>query len=230
MDFDGIGRVATNTTLAACAGGLVAMFFVYPRSKKWDTGITVNGFLAGLVAITAPCYWVNPTGCDHHRRDRRRDRGASASTSSSGSGSTTRSARSRCTASAASGARSASACSPPASSASPARPAPTSRRTVDGLFYGGGTDQLVAQLIGSAVVTVVALAAGLALMYASRPPARCGSREEGELEGIDIHEHGAPAYHPEPATPATRRCRRAGLQRGYSAAADADATGISVGD
>jgi Amt family ammonium transporter len=23
--------------------------------------------------------------------------------------------------------------------------------------------------------------------------------EEGELEGLDIHDHGAPAYHPEPA-------------------------------
>ena len=38
MDFEGIGRVATNTTLAACAGGLSAMFFVYPRIKKWDVG------------------------------------------------------------------------------------------------------------------------------------------------------------------------------------------------
>ena len=62
MDFGGIGRVATNTTLAACAGGLVAMFYVYPRSHKWDTGITINGFLAGLVAITCPCYWVSPLG------------------------------------------------------------------------------------------------------------------------------------------------------------------------
>ena len=26
MDFDGIGRVAANTTLAACAAGLAAMF------------------------------------------------------------------------------------------------------------------------------------------------------------------------------------------------------------
>src|SRR4029077_21221445 len=25
-------------------------------------GLTVNGFLAGLVAITCPCYWVSPTG------------------------------------------------------------------------------------------------------------------------------------------------------------------------
>ena len=62
MDWEGIGRVAGNTTLAACAGGMVAVLFVYPRSKKWDLGMSLNGFLGGLVAITAPCYWVNPLG------------------------------------------------------------------------------------------------------------------------------------------------------------------------
>ncbi len=62
MDFQGIGRVATNTTLAACSAGLAAMFYAYPQTKKWDLGFTVNGFLAGLVAITCPCYWVTPTG------------------------------------------------------------------------------------------------------------------------------------------------------------------------
>ena len=62
MDFDGIGRVAANTTLAACAAGLTAMFAAYIMSKKWDVSFTVNGFLAGLVAITCPCYWVSPTG------------------------------------------------------------------------------------------------------------------------------------------------------------------------
>ena len=62
MDFAGIGRVATNTTLAACAAGLTAMMYAYTLSKKWDVGFTVNGFLAGLVAITCPCYWVSPTG------------------------------------------------------------------------------------------------------------------------------------------------------------------------
>ena len=62
MDFIGIGRVATNTTLAACAAGLSAMFYSYIWTKKWDVGFTVNGFLAGLVAITCPCYWVNPVG------------------------------------------------------------------------------------------------------------------------------------------------------------------------
>jgi len=36
------------------------MAWVYPRLRKWDVGITVNGFLGGLVAITCPCYWVDP--------------------------------------------------------------------------------------------------------------------------------------------------------------------------
>ena len=62
MDFMGIGRVAANTTLAASAAGLVAIAVAYPRSHKWDTGISINGFLAGLVAITCPCYWVSPFG------------------------------------------------------------------------------------------------------------------------------------------------------------------------
>ena len=62
LDFEGIGRVAANTTLAACAGGLIAMFWVYPRSKKWDLGMCINGMLGGLVAITCPCYWVSPAG------------------------------------------------------------------------------------------------------------------------------------------------------------------------
>ena len=62
MDFEGVGRVAANTTLAACAAGLTAMFWAYRSSKKWDADFTTNGFLAGLVAITCPCYWVSPAG------------------------------------------------------------------------------------------------------------------------------------------------------------------------
>ena len=62
MDFEGIGRIATNTTLAACTGALVAVAWVYPKLRKFDVGISINGLLAGLVAITCPCYWVSPTG------------------------------------------------------------------------------------------------------------------------------------------------------------------------
>jgi len=62
MDFEGIGRIATNTTLAACAGALIAVAWAYPRSKKFDVGLSINGLLAGLVAITCPCYWVSAAG------------------------------------------------------------------------------------------------------------------------------------------------------------------------
>src|ERR1700761_8982193 len=65
MDAIGIGRVATNTTLAACAGGFTAMAAALwwgSTKGKFDLGFTVNGFLAGLVAITCPCYWVSPLG------------------------------------------------------------------------------------------------------------------------------------------------------------------------
>jgi len=65
MDLIGIGRVATNTTLAACAGGFTAMAAALwwgSTKGKFDLGFTVNGFLAGLVAITCPCYWVSPLG------------------------------------------------------------------------------------------------------------------------------------------------------------------------
>ena len=34
MDWEGIGRVAANTTLAACAGGMVAVLFVYPHDEE----------------------------------------------------------------------------------------------------------------------------------------------------------------------------------------------------
>src|SRR5438477_362265 len=62
MDMAGIGRVAFNTTLAACSAGLTSLFYSYARTRKWDLALTTNGFLAGLVAITCPCYWVDPVG------------------------------------------------------------------------------------------------------------------------------------------------------------------------
>ena len=65
MDAIGIGRIATNTTLAACGGGFTAMMAALwwgSTKGKFDLGFTINGFLAGLVAITCPCYWVSPLG------------------------------------------------------------------------------------------------------------------------------------------------------------------------
>src|SRR4029078_8612041 len=42
MDWEGIGRVAANTTLAACACGIMAVLFVYLRAKKRDIGIVIT--------------------------------------------------------------------------------------------------------------------------------------------------------------------------------------------
>jgi Amt family ammonium transporter len=69
--------------------------------------------------------------------------------------------------------------------------------TVEGLFYGGGTKQLGVQVLGSAVVTVTTFVVALAVMFAVKSLGVLRISEEVELGGIDIHEHGAPAYHPE---------------------------------
>ena len=55
-----IGRIAINTNLAAALGGIAAMFTVWKRFGKPDLSIAMNGALAGLVAITAPCAYVEP--------------------------------------------------------------------------------------------------------------------------------------------------------------------------
>lgn len=51
--------VATNTMIAGAVGGLVAMFYMWKKYGKPDPSMTANGALAGLVAITAPCAFVN---------------------------------------------------------------------------------------------------------------------------------------------------------------------------
>jgi len=51
--------VATNTMIAGAVGGLVAMFYMWIKYGKPDPSMTANGALAGLVAITAPCAFVN---------------------------------------------------------------------------------------------------------------------------------------------------------------------------
>ena len=51
--------VATNTMIAGAIGGLVALGFMWIKFGKPDPSMTANGALAGLVAITAPCAFVN---------------------------------------------------------------------------------------------------------------------------------------------------------------------------
>lgn len=199
MDWEGIGRVAWNTTVAACAGGLVAVFFVYPRSKKWDVGMAINGFLGGLVAITAPCYWVGPwqailigaiagilvpLGVDLLERVRVDDPIGAVpvhgicgiwGTISIGLLATGQFGL------------------PTSTGADNSAP-------IEGLFYGGGTGQLIAQCIGSLSCLVAVGVVSFAMMFALRKLPGSWNlrlRREEELEGIDIVEHGLTAYHME---------------------------------
>ena len=193
LDMQGIARVSFNTTMAACSAGLAALFYAYMRVKKWDLGLTVNGFLAGLVAITCPCYWVSPTGSffigiaagvlviwatdalEYLRIDD--PIGAVPvhlvcgiwGTVSLGLFAT----------------------------GGYGVPTPTgmdSSTLVKGLFYGGGTAQLIAQAIGSGAVVFATLAASVVLMYAVKATGTLRVSAAGELEGLDLHEHGMVAY------------------------------------
>ncbi len=195
MDMQGIARVATNTTLAACAGGLAGLLFVYPRSKKWDCGITLNGLLAGLVAITCPCYWVSPFGAimigliagvlvvlgtdllEYLRIDD--PCGAWPVHGLCGVWGTWSLGL--------------------FATGEYGAPTPTGADTsaaalVKGLFYGGGTDQLVGQIIGNAAIGGGVFVAAMILMYVVKFTGTLRVSKDGELEGLDIHEHGGEAY------------------------------------
>jgi Amt family ammonium transporter len=57
-----VSLAAVNTLLAGAAGGCSAMCYMwlFGPAKKPDPSMSVNGLLAGLVAITAPCAFVTP--------------------------------------------------------------------------------------------------------------------------------------------------------------------------
>ncbi len=193
MDFVGIGRVATNTTLAACSAGLMAMFVAWTMSRKWDVSFTVNGFLAGLVAITCPCYWVSPTGAvllggvagvivvyavealEWMRIDD--PIGAVPVHAVNGVWGTISLGLFASGEYGATGPFAADNSAP-----------------LKGLFYGGGTQLLTAQIIGSAITCVAVFAVAMAVMLAVNAMGILRVSKEGELEGLDLHEHGISAY------------------------------------
>jgi Amt family ammonium transporter len=55
-----VARVCINTLVAAAAGANAALFTSWAKLKKPDLALTLNGALAGLVGITAPCAVVSP--------------------------------------------------------------------------------------------------------------------------------------------------------------------------
>jgi len=59
-DPEVVSRITINTNLAAAAGAIAAMATAWAKFGKPDLALTLNGALAGLVGITAPCAVVNP--------------------------------------------------------------------------------------------------------------------------------------------------------------------------
>jgi Amt family ammonium transporter len=55
-----IAMIFVNTNLAAAAGAVLAMFTSWLKFGKPEVGMSLNGALAGLVAITSPCATVTP--------------------------------------------------------------------------------------------------------------------------------------------------------------------------
>ncbi len=200
MDNAGAGRVAMNTTLAACTGGLAAVFVVFFMVKKWDTAALVNGFLAGLVAITCPCYWVSDVGAcilgavagvlvilgmellEHLRIDD--PVGAWPVHGVCGIWGTLSLGLF------ASGQYSAAGSSPTGVPEIVAH----SPAALTGLFYGGGWAVLKAQAIGSGIVCVATFAAAMAMFKALNAVNLLRVSKQGELEGFDLDQHGASAY------------------------------------
>ncbi|HEY6465965.1 MAG TPA: ammonium transporter [Candidatus Acidoferrales bacterium] len=193
MDFVGIGRVATNTTLAACAAGLSSIIYGFIMTKKWDAGFTTNGFLAGLVAITCPCYWVSPTGAvllggiagvivilgiDLLEWLRIDDPiGAVPVHGICGIWGTLSLGLFACGKYGASG-----------------PVAPDNSAPLTGLLYGGGLHLLTAQAIGSACVTVATFSVAMVVMLAVNAMGMLRLSPEAEAYGMDLHEHGISAY------------------------------------
>ena len=166
---------------------------------KPDPTMACNGLLAGLVAITAPCAFVNPVGaviigaiagvlvilgCSLRREDpqgrrprrsRRRSRWSTAQPWGV----------------------SPLDCSPTASTARGGTGSPT-RRAI-GLLYGGGVNQLLAELIG--VTANFLWVFPVAFVFFMITDKIVGNRTsaKAEIEGLDIHEMGVPGYSHEDA-------------------------------
>jgi Amt family ammonium transporter len=165
---------------------------------KFDLGYTVNGFLAGLVAITCPCYWVSPLGAillgavagivvwlainvmEYLRIDD--PIGAVAVHGFAGIWGTWSLGLFACGQYGSTGPLGADNSAP-----------------VTGLFYGGGFSVLKAQVIGNATITISTFVVTFIMMWLIKQlphPYNLRVEEKGETGpgGLDMYDHGSSAY------------------------------------
>jgi Amt family ammonium transporter len=179
-----IGGIAVNTTLAASMGAIAAMMTTWFRSGKPDVAMAGNGLLAGLVGVTAGAWVVNGLGAivigttagiivvyavsffDKVKIDD--PVGAVSVHGVCGAFGTLAVGL-------------------------------FSSIEVDGvikkgLFYGGGTDQLVSQIIGAAAIGAFVFVTSFILFGTLRATIGLRVDEQEEIEGLDVHEHGFAGY------------------------------------
>ena len=174
-----IGYIAVTTNLAAAAGAVAAMVLASVIYGSCDATMTLNGILAGLVAITAGCDVVSPlgsiliggmAGCLVIAALLFIDRvlkiddpvGAVSVHAVCGTFGTI------CVGLfAADG---------------------------TGLFYGGGTKLLITQLIGAGTAFAWALGIGFVMFQIIRATVGLRVTRHEELRGLDIEEHGMQGY------------------------------------
>ena len=179
-----IGRIATTTLIAAGAGAVMAALVTRLQSGKTDVAMTGNGLLAGLVGITAGCYAVSTIGAliiglvsglivvfavsffDKIRVDD--PVGAISVHGVCG----------------AFGTIAVGLFSNEESEGFIAK----------GLFYGGGTYQLVSHIIGVVAVAVFVFVASTIMFAVIKATIGLRVSEQEEREGLDVHEHGSPGY------------------------------------
>ena len=182
-----IGRVAVTTNLSAAAGAVMAMLVSWLIGKKPDASMSLNGALAGLVAITAGCYTVTPMGAliigliagalvvlsvlfiDEVLKV---DDPVGAV-----------SVHGVC------GVFGTIACG-----LFNAEAVLGIADTNTGLFYGGGFSQLGVQLVGAGACFAWAFAIGLVMFTIIKKTVGLRTTVEEELKGLDIGEHGMEAY------------------------------------
>jgi Amt family ammonium transporter len=173
-----VASIFVNTNLAAAAGALAAMSVTWIRHKKPGLSLSLNGALAGLVAITAGCDIVSPQtsiligiiagtvlvfSVEFFDKVLRIDDpvGAISVHGINGALGTI---------------------------------LVGFFATEGGLFYGGGTSLLVSQLIGVLAVAVWAFSMGFALFYTLKRTIGLRASTKDETLGLDITEHGETAY------------------------------------
>lgn len=184
-DAGAISHAAVTTNAAAAAGALAALFLSWRLYSRPDLGLALNGALAGLVGITAGCAFVSLTsaviigtlcGAAMLGAVRFFDRvhlddpvGAISVHGVCGALGTL-----------AVGLFAQDKFAP--------------GTTGDGLLFGGGSALLGAQAIGVASIFLWATGTGVLVFGGVKLFMGLRVSRSEEIEGLDVHEHGAAAY------------------------------------